>query len=162
MALGTNPLSTDTDGDGVPDGDDVAPSDPDVVWAAGSLPAGRKPSPAASSIYANHRNGKLSDVAVGLGLALADTPVGDVVYDDFDNDYDLDLLLFPAQGTPIAWVNDRAGKHHVLDGPAMGLTAPGVVSATSGDPYKSGNRDLLVFTREGLRLYRNRGRFRAL
>ena len=33
-----------------------------------------------------------------FGLDFKDTAVAAVVYDDFDNDYDLDLIVFPAQG----------------------------------------------------------------
>jgi hypothetical protein len=83
------------------------------------------------------------------------------VCDDFDDDRDLDLMLFPAgDRQPIAWVNDRGGGFHLADAKATGCDARQVVGATSGDYNKDGHRDLLVFTTEGLRLYANRGRFR--
>ena len=127
----------------------------------GAIPAAGKALPAKSSVYRNNRDGSYTDVAAELGLELADTPVAAVVSDDFDNDGDLDLVIFPANGKkPIAWVNDRAGKHHLLDASATGLDVEDVISATSGDPNKDGKRDLLVFARNGVHLYINRGSFR--
>jgi len=129
--------------------------------AAGSVPASGDLKPAAGSVYVNNRDGSFVDVAPKLGLQLADTPVTAAVYDDFDNDRDLDLIVFPATGSgPIAWVNDRVWKYHLLEAEATQLAAQGVVSVTSGDPDKDGNRDLLIFTGRGVHLYANRGRFR--
>ena len=129
-------------------------------WAHGSVPAVEQPSPAACSIYANPRSGVFPDIAGSLGLAFPRTPLAAIVYDDFDNDLDMDLLLFPARDKPIAWVNDRAGKYHLLDAEATGLGVAGAASAASGDPHKTGNRDLLIFTGKETHLYRNRGGFR--
>ena len=146
--------------------------------AAGDVPAAGTCKPAACSLYNNNRDGTFSDLAPQLGLAPADVPVAAAVYDDFDNDRDLDLVIFPAdypaaggmgdshtpppRGTrpPIALVNDRLGKFRTLDAAATGLDVRGAVSATSGDPDKDGDRDLLVFTGKGVHLYLNRGGFR--
>jgi len=129
--------------------------------AGGSVPAADKLVPAAGSVYNNHRDGSYTDIAARLGLALADTPVAAAVYDDFDDDRDLDLVIFPGNGAPaIVWVNDRAGGHRILDAAATGLAVTGTVGATSGDPNKDGRRDLLVFTGKGLHLYVNRGNLR--
>lgn len=138
-------------------------------WSGGSLPADADVRPAPSMIYTTQQiepnsfgvvKEAQSDLAPSLGLAMPQTPVSTVVYDDFDNDRDLDLILFPAKGKPIAWVNDRVGKYRLLDSAATGLDVEGVIGATSGDPYKTGNRDLLVFTGKEVRLYRNRGGFK--
>ena len=103
----------------------------------------------------------MADVAKEWGLELADTPLAAVVCDDFDDDRDLDLMLFPAgDGQPMAWVNDRGGAFHLADAAATGCDVQHVRSATSGDFNKDGHQDLLVFTADGLRLYANRGRFR--
>ncbi len=127
----------------------------------GNVPATGECTPAACSIYYNNRDGSFTDVATELGLALADVPVAAVVYDDFDNDRDLDLVIFPAGGRqPIVWVNDRVGKYRVLDAAATQLTTSGALGATSGDPDKDGDRDLLVFTGKEVHLYINRGGFR--
>jgi len=129
----------------------------------GSIPSSGKALPAKSSVYRNNRDGTYTDVAAELGLELADTPVAAVVSDDFDNrhDGDMDLVIFPANGKKaIAWVNDRAGKYHLLDAAATGLDVQDVISATSGDPNKDGKRDLLVFAKTGVHLYINRGSFR--
>jgi len=129
-------------------------------WQQGSIPSTGKALPAKSSVYRNNRDGSYTDVAGELGLELADTPVAAVVSEDFDNDGDLDLVIFPANGIkPIAWVNDRARKYHLLDATATGLDVQDVISATSGDPNKDGKRDLLVFAKNGVHLYVNRGRF---
>jgi len=127
----------------------------------GSVPAAGAAAPAPASVYRNNRDGSFTDIAAQIGLALPDTPIAAVACDDFDDDRDLDLVLFPADGgTPIAWVNDRAGGYRVLDAAATGLAVRGAVSAACGDPTKSGHRDLLVFTGKEARLFLNRGGFR--
>ncbi|OHB72361.1 MAG: hypothetical protein A2V70_16380, partial [Planctomycetes bacterium RBG_13_63_9] len=129
--------------------------------AGGSVPATGDATAAASSLYCNNRDGTLTDVAGQLGLTLADTPVASAVYDDFDNDRDLDLVILPAgDRRPIAWVNDRVGDYRLLDAAATGLAVEGAVGATSGDPDKDGDRDLLIFTKSGSQLFVNNGRFR--
>jgi cytochrome c-type biogenesis protein CcmH/NrfG len=128
--------------------------------AEGNVPAIGSCTPATCSLYNNNRDGSATDVAATLGLALADRPVAAAVYDDFDNDRDLDLVIFPADGEPLAWVNERAGKFKMLDAAATHLAVRGAVSATSGDPDKDGDRDLLVFTDKQVCLYVNRGNFR--
>jgi len=143
-----------------------ADSDGDLDFTAfrlaeGSLPAGGDSVAAPSSIYSNHRDGSFEDVAPRLGLALQGAPIAAVVHDDFDNDRDVDLVVFPAgDAEPIAWVNFREWEYATRDAAATGLDARGVLGATSGDPDKDGDRDLVVFTTEGVRLYVNRGPFR--
>lgn len=129
--------------------------------AGGDVPAAGACTPASCAVYNNNRDGSLSEIAGKLGLALADTPVAAAVYDDFDDDRDLDLVIFPAgDKEPIAWVNDRVGEFRILDAAATGLAARGTLGATSGDPDKDGDRDLLVSTGKMIHLYVNRGRFR--
>jgi len=129
----------------------------------GSVPASdgeAAPAPTASRIWNNNRDGTFDDLAERLGLSLPEVPVASVVYDDFDGDRDLDMVVFPAGDvSPIAWVNDRVWEHHTLDAATSGLSVRGVFSATSGDPDKDGDRDLLVFAEDGLRLFVNDGRF---
>ncbi|MGQ9574680.1 MAG: FG-GAP-like repeat-containing protein [Thermoguttaceae bacterium] len=127
---------------------------------SGSVPASAGATPAPSVLLSNNRDGSFTEVAATLGLAFADLPLAALVCDDFDNDLDLDLLLFPAAEKPIAWVNDRVGRYRILKAEATGLDADGAVGATSADPDKDGDRDLLVFRGNDLRLYRNRGQFR--
>jgi len=112
------------------------------------------------SIYNNNSDGSFTDIAEKLGLHLEETAIAAVVYDDFDNDRDLDLVIFPASGEPLGWVNDRAWRYHILSAEKTGLSVTGVFSVTSGDPDKDGDRDLLVFTDKGLHLFRNQGGFR--
>ena len=129
--------------------------------SAGSLPAGTGSSPGPSSVYNNNRDGSFSDVAAELGLKMAEMPVASIVCDDLDNDRDLDLVIFP-QGdrTPIIWVNDRQGVFRTADASSVGLDAKNVISATTGDPDKDGDRDLLVFSRESTQLFENVGSLR--
>ncbi len=127
---------------------------------SGSIPSGGTPAAAPSTVYNNNRDDTFAGIAEKLGLALPDTPVAAVVYDDFDSDRDLDLIVFPKVGKPILWVNDRVWQHHTRQADAAGLNVEGVLSATSGDPNKDGHRDLLVFTGVEVRLYLNRGDWR--
>ena len=80
---------------------------------------------------------------------------------DFDDVWDLDLAVFFAGDEgPLMAVNDRLWKYRALDRAATGLSVRNVVSATSGDPDKDGDRDLLVVTSDGARLFVNEGRMR--
>jgi len=127
---------------------------------SGAVPVGSTAKPAPSSVLNNNRDGTFADIAEKLGLALADTALAGLLYDDLDNDRDLDLVLLPSSGTPIVWVNDRVWQHRTRTAAETGLDVEGVLSATSADPNKDGNRDLLVFTGKEVRLYWNRGDLR--
>lgn len=129
--------------------------------AGGSVPEAGDAAPAPSSVWNNDRDGTFTDIAERLGLTLADTPVAAAVYDDLDNDRDIDLVIFPAgDSEPIGWVNYRVWKYEKRDAAATGLQTRGVIGATSGDPDKDGDRDLLLFTGERVELYVNQGEFR--
>ena len=92
---------------------------------------------------------------------MADTAVSSLVSDDFDNDRDMDLILFrEGDRGPLAWVNDRAGAFRLLEGAAIGVSVQEVTSATTADVDKDGRQELLVFAHDGLRLYKNLGGFR--
>ena len=133
-------------------------SDGDLDFLA--FRTGENSAPAPSSIYNNNGDGSYKDLAGALGLALPNLPVAAVVCDDFDSDRDLDMLVLPASGaTALAWVNDRVGKFRMLDAAATGLSITDAVSATSGDPDKDGDRDVLVFRAKCVELYANSGRF---
>jgi hypothetical protein len=126
----------------------------------GSVPARARVEPAASAVLNNNRDGTFEDIAEKLGISLPDRPIASIVYDDFDNDRDLDMILFAADEHPsAAWVNGRAWQYQLLDAEPLGLAVQGVVSATAGDPDRDGDRDLLVFCRDGLQLFLNRGDF---
>jgi len=128
--------------------------------AAGGVPARAGCSPSASSVYNNNGDGSATDMAAALGAALADAPVAAAVYDDFDRDRDLDLVVFRAgDAGPLGWVNNRVGKYRILDEKALGLPTRRVVGATSADPDKDGDSDLLVFTEKAVELHVNDGRF---
>jgi tetratricopeptide (TPR) repeat protein len=126
----------------------------------GDLPASAEARPAAWSLFGTNGDGTFADLSGEEGFEFAEQAIAAVVYDDFDNDYDMDLIVFPAQGEPVAWLNNRLGAHRLLDAATSGLQVQEVVSATSADPDKDGDRDLLVFSRAGLRLLVNQGNFR--
>jgi len=140
-------------------------SDGDLDYLAcrlnkGDVPLAADASPAACSVFGNNGDGSFADLTSEFGLDFKDAAIAAVVYDDFDDDYDLDLVAFPAAGKPLAWVNHRLGDHRVLDARTSGLEVEGVSCALSADPDKDGDRDLLVFSREGIRLLVNQGGFR--
>ncbi len=126
-------------------------------FASGSIPATGDAKPAASKLYNNNRDGTYPEVAAKSGVALPETALAAVVYDDLDGDRDLDLMFFPAGKPPIAWVNDRVGRFHLAEAGPMGVAASGAVGATTGDPNKDSRRDLLIFTGGEVHLYLNRG-----
>ena len=127
----------------------------------GTIPATSPSQARPTGIYNNNRDGSFADIAEKLGLAFATTPVAAAVCDDFDNDRDLDFVIFPQGAPPIGWVNDRVWKYHILDASQMGLAVPleGVLGATTGDVDNDGDRDLLVFTTGGVHLFLNEGNF---
>ena len=125
--------------------------------ARGSVPPDDKQEAAASRAFLNKLDGTYDDTAAALGLALEKTPLSALLADDVDGDRDVDLILVPARGKPIGWENHRLGKFRVHEGGETGLDVEGAVSATTGDPFKTGHRDLLVSTGKEVVLYRNRG-----
>jgi hypothetical protein len=144
----------DLDGDG----------DLDAIGArrsGGDVPAGADGvKPAASYLLNNNLDGTFADRAGPLGLDLADTPVAAWLADDLDDDRDIDLLILPADGPPIAWENHRVGRYRLRDNAATGIDLAHPASATTGDPFRSGRRDVLVSAGDRLALYRNRGGWR--
>ncbi len=128
--------------------------------ARGSVP-GKDGVAAASSLFQNNRDGTYRDVASELKLEPALGALSTTLYDDIDDDRDLDIILFPAgAGEAVILANDRAWRYRRVDATAAGLTQTGVVGATSGDPDRDGDRDLLLFTGDRVHLLINRGRFR--
>jgi len=127
----------------------------------GAIPAGGPAQAQPSTCCNNNRDGSFVDIAERLGLAFGANPIAALVCDDFDNDRDIDIIVFPQGAPPIGWVNDRAGKYHRLDAGQMGLPPlTNVLGATTGDVDNDGNRDLLVFTTGPAYLFLNRGGFR--
>lgn len=129
-------------------------------WVQGDLPDGRSFKASAGSMYANNADGSFSNLASKLGLGFDNQAIAAVVCDDFDRDRDLDLMVFPCTGQPITWDNCRVGQFKTLDAETTGVDVSGAISAVTGDPNKDGRRDLLVFTRSGIRLFENKGQFR--
>jgi tetratricopeptide (TPR) repeat protein len=127
--------------------------------AAGSVPPDLKQEAAASRVFLNKLDGTYGEIAATLGLAQEKTALSAVLADDLDGDRDGDLVLIPARGKPLCWENFRAGKYRIHEGAQTGLDVDGAVSATTGDPFRTGRRDLLVSTGKELVLYRNKGQW---
>ena len=127
--------------------------------AGGSVPARGDGKPAPSGVWRNNRDGSFVDIAASLGLAFEQTPMASLLYADFNNGRRLDVIAFPAAKPPVLWVNDLAGRYHLLDAAATGLKADHAASAICGDPNKDGRPDVLVFTGDEVRLFLNRGQF---
>lgn len=125
--------------------------------AAGNVPADQHSQAAPSSVLLNHRDGTFAEAAETFELQFADVAVTGVIYDDWDNDYDLDLVCVLADGSIKVWINDRVGAFRWVDGAEVGLDVQGVIGGISGDPNKTGHRDLLLFTESGMKLMRNDG-----
>lgn len=127
----------------------------------GMVPAVDSFEAATASVYNNNRDGSFTDLAKRLGLQLQSQAQIAAVYDDFDGDRDLDFVIFSAEGRgAVGWVNDRVWQHHLISPQVSGLKVRKVLAATSGDPDSDGDRDLLVFSQEGLKLFLNDGSFR--
>ena len=126
---------------------------------AGSVPPQETQAATASRLFNNNLDGTFADLASAHGLALADLPVSAVVLDDFDNDRDIDMAVLSPASQPLCWENFRVGRYRLLDAKATKLDVTGAISATTGNPFKTGNRDLLVFAGKELVLYHNRGRW---
>ena len=95
--------------------------------AVGEVPATEKgEEPAASSVYFNNADGTYLDRASDLGLQFAETAVASVIYDDFDNDMDLDLIVFPRQARPRRGSTSEWGSRGMESGDAVGLNVNGV------------------------------------
>lgn len=125
--------------------------------AAGAVPAIAGARPAPTRLYNNNRDGTFAEAAANWGIALPDKALAAAVYEDFDDDRDLDLVLLPASAAPVIWVNDRVGRFHLVEGPSAGLSLPGAVAATSADFNKDGLPDLVVLTGTQTHLFLNRG-----
>jgi len=124
----------------------------------GSVPPGEKQAAAPSRLFNNNLDGTFTEVASTHGLAFVDLPISSIVHDDFDNDRDIDAVLVSSAGSPLCWENYRVGRHRLIDSKLSHLDVPAAVSATAGNPFKSGNRDLLVFTGTEMMFFQNQGR----
>ncbi|GAB4138900.1 MAG: hypothetical protein Kow0040_26580 [Thermogutta sp.] len=111
-------------------------------------------------LWINNRDGTYREAAEELGLNAGGKPLANFVWADLDGDRDPDALLFPSQGSPLLWVNDRVGKYRLLDAERTGLRVTDCVAATSGDFDNDGRPDLLVMTGAENRLFRNKGELR--
>lgn len=123
----------------------------------GNVPLDGTQAAAPSVVLNNNLDGTFSEVAGEQGLAFPDTAVSAVVADDLDNDRDIDMAVASASKPPLCWQNYRVGQFRMLDAKTTHLDLPGAISITTGNPFKTGNRDLLVFGGKELVLFHNRG-----
>ncbi|WP_168222024.1 FG-GAP-like repeat-containing protein [Aquisphaera giovannonii] len=124
---------------------------------AGAVPGDASQTASPSTLLNNNGDGTFPDLAGVLGLDLPDRPSSAVVFDDFDDDRDVDLVLVSPKAPPLAWENHRVGRFRILDSKVTRLDLAGARSVTTGNPFKTGKRDLLLFAGKELALYHNRG-----
>ncbi len=129
--------------------------------ARGSVPADGPCQGVVGNVFNNNRDGSFADIGQKVGLGFGPPGIAASVCDDFDNDRDLDMIIFTQGDQPLGWVNDRVWRYHLLDAKSMGLSGvEDVLGATTGDADADGDRDLLVFTTKGVLLFLNTGGFR--
>lgn len=105
----------------------------------------------------NNRDGTFSDGTKTWGLDHPQFSAITVIWSDLDNDRDLDVIFGRAQGSPLVWINDRAGAFRIRPGESCGLSVPGVAGMTTGDVNCDGQPDLVILSGGKLRLFVNRG-----
>jgi len=128
----------------------------------GAIPAQAVAHPATLKLFNNNRDGSFLDISDKLALSQHTPSIAGIVYDDFDNDRDLDLVVLGTDGrTTSCWINDRAWQFRPIDSTTTRLSLDeSITSAITGDPDNDGNRDLLVFTDQGMHLFINQGSWR--
>jgi Tfp pilus assembly protein PilF len=105
-------------------------------------------------LFRNLRSGPFEDVAAAAGLPSA-TDVTAAAMGDVNNDGSTDLFFARAGGAGIFAVGDGHGHFQTRDAPAA---TAGTLAAQLLDYDNDGLVDLLVGTRDGLHLFRNRAR----
>lgn len=110
----------------------------------------------------NNRDGTFEEKAAAWGLETPQFSAVATSWLDIDNDRDLDLILASGKGSPVIWLNDRAGAFRIVKGSDAGLDVPGVSGLTTGDVNCDGRPDLVVLSSGRVRLFLNQGacRFR--
>jgi len=105
-------------------------------------------------LFRNLRTGAFEDVAAAAALPAA-TDIVAAAMGDINNDGSTDLFLARA-GRAGTWAtNDAHGRFQTRDAPAA---TAGALAAQLLDYDNDGLLDLLIATRDGLHLFRNRGR----
>jgi tetratricopeptide (TPR) repeat protein len=105
-------------------------------------------------LFRNLRSGTFKEVAAAAGLPSA-TDITAAAMGDVNNDGSTDLFFARAGGAGIFAVGDGHGRFQTRDAPAA---TAGTLAAHLLDYDNDGLVDLLVGTRDGLHLFRNRAR----
>ena len=104
-------------------------------------------------LFRNLRDGRFEDVAGEAGLAAAG-PFAAVAAGDLNKDFFMDFVLGTGGASSLLALSDGRGRFSVSSGPE----GSGSAEATQVFDYDNdGLLDLLVATKDGLRLFRNRG-----
>lgn len=105
----------------------------------------------------NNRDGTFADGTKLWGLDRPEFSAISVIWSDLDNDRDLDVIFGRGEGSPLIWVNDRAGAFRIRNGESCGLVVPGVAGMTAGDVNCDGRPDVVILSGGKLRLFINHG-----
>ena len=105
-------------------------------------------------LFRNLRTGAFQDVAAVAGLPSA-TDITAAAMGDINNDGFTDLFFGRAGGAGLWAVSGGQGRFQLRDAPA---STTGTLAAQLLDYDDDGLVDLLIATRDGLHLFRNRGR----
>jgi len=105
-------------------------------------------------LFRNLRTGAFEDVAIAAGLPSA-TDITAAAMGDIDNDGFTDFFVGRAAAPGMWATNDGRGRFQIRDAPAA---TTGTLAAQLFDYDNDGLLDLIIATRDGLHLFRNRAR----
>ncbi|MCE9635265.1 MAG: FG-GAP-like repeat-containing protein [Planctomycetes bacterium] len=111
---------------------------------------------AKNRLWANKGPGVFTDATADSGLAGDGDAYGPAVVVDYDEDYDLDLVVSRPTKAPAIFSNDRLLKFHGVDAPKG--AGPATCGAISGDFDSDGHEDVVLAVGAGGTLLRGTGR----
>jgi hypothetical protein len=107
-------------------------------------------------LWSNNGPGVFTDATKDSGLAGDGGPFGPAVVVDFDEDYDMDLVVSRPGAAPALFSNDRLLKFRAVPAPNGAGAAPH--GALAGDFDRDSHEDVLLLGEAGATLLRGTGR----
>lgn len=106
----------------------------------------------------NNRNGTFRNVSPECGFESFGFPASEIVVADFDGDVDGDIVLIDgSSGKPYVFENMRLWRYRLKEDSPGGPRAPGAAQAAVGDYDGDGDFDLVVFSPDAVRFWKNSG-----